>query len=404
VRDAPAVLDEAGQHAELDLRGGQLVALCGPVIRLDSVVRGVDPASGVCEVPGELDGRGPSGSEVPVDQDEAVVVEAEVVAAQVAVDQRRRTVRAQERVGQCLRAACEVQHGVGDVTRNQLAKGVPALPELLRQQVGIGALGVRHQRRGHADPHGQRGGAGRNAVPECPAQRSGGVEDAAALPTREPGAGGEQPVADVAHRDPRRVGGALCRDDAVTDGLRHPLECAGLVQQRGAPAIVRRARQPVGALAADALEDVGGAVGAFGAQQGGARVAAMGERLDALGPELLEEDGGRHGRLGEIRRPRSGGGAPELGDLARRPGSHVPAPPVGAARAVPLEAERDAGAPFLGVPVANRSCAGPPEVSHDGLRPVDPPAPGLAAGVQDRVGREVLAHCRPVSALDRRAQ
>src|SRR5215210_1747231 len=110
VRDAPPVLNEPRQHAELHLGFDQMLALRDPVVGLDLVVCRIYAAGGVREVPGELGGRCSGGGEVPVDQHETIAVEAEVVSAQVAMDQRRSAMCVQERLGQRLRPADEIEN------------------------------------------------------------------------------------------------------------------------------------------------------------------------------------------------------------------------------------------------------------------------------------------------------
>src|SRR4051812_15576729 len=137
VRDAPPVLDEPREHAELDLGFDQMPALRDPVVGLELVVCRIYAAGGGGEVPGELDGRCSGGGEVPVDQHEAIAVEAEVVSAQVAMDQRRSALCTKERLGQRLRPADEIENRLRDVTGNEIGERAPALLELLWQEVRI---------------------------------------------------------------------------------------------------------------------------------------------------------------------------------------------------------------------------------------------------------------------------
>src|SRR3954452_5376992 len=125
VRDAPPVLNEPREHAELQLGVDEVLALRDAVVGLDLVVCCIYSPGGVREVPGELGGRRSGGGEVPVDQHETIAVEAEVVSAQVAVDQRRSALRAEERLGQRLRPADEIENGLGDVIGNEICERVP---------------------------------------------------------------------------------------------------------------------------------------------------------------------------------------------------------------------------------------------------------------------------------------
>ena len=109
----------------------------------------------------------PARGEVPVDEHDTVAVEAEVVAAQVAVDERRRPVGGEQCVGERVGSPHEVEHRVADVGGDELGEGVPTLLELLRQQVRVRALGVGDGGRRHADAVAQRRGAGRTRRGTC---------------------------------------------------------------------------------------------------------------------------------------------------------------------------------------------------------------------------------------------
>src|SRR4051812_15356375 len=74
VRDAPPVLNEPREHAQLQLGFDQMVALRDPVVGLDLVMCCIYSAGGVREVPGKLSGRCSGGGEVPVDQHETIAV------------------------------------------------------------------------------------------------------------------------------------------------------------------------------------------------------------------------------------------------------------------------------------------------------------------------------------------
>ena len=205
------------------------------------------------------------------------------------MDQRRPAVSTEQGVGERVRAARQVEHDVADVGGHQLAEGIPALLELLRQEVRVGTLRIRHAGRGHPDPVGEGGGAGRNAVPERAMELGCGGEDSPALLAREARVRREEVRLDVAHRDPGGIPGTFDRDDAVADRGRHPVERPGEVELGRASLVVRRAREPVGARRAHPLQDERGAVVAERPDQRRTGIAAVGERFEPRRAELLEE-------------------------------------------------------------------------------------------------------------------
>jgi len=186
----------------------------------------------------------------------------------------------------------------------------------------------------------------------------------------------------------------------VADRGRHPVECARAVQLRGPAAVVRDAGEPVGARAADALEDERGAVLTRGAQDRRTRVAAVAERLHARRAQLVQERRRRGDRVGRGVGAGSGGRAPELGHVPGPIGAQVPAPAIGSAGRPPLEAQRDAGGPLLSVPGEHLPRPGSGEVRRDRRGAVDAPAARLVARVQDRVRRQARADVRPLAGPD----
>ena len=174
-------------------------------------------------------------------------------------------------------------------TATSSAKASQPCSNCFGSRSGYGPLRVGHDRGGHADAVAQAGRAGRDAVVEGAMELGGRREDSAAVLAREAGVRRQQLGVDVAHRDPGGVSGSLDRHDAVADRRRHLLERASAVELRRAPAVVRGAREPVGAGGTDPLENESSAVGAARAQQRGAGIAAVAQRFDTRGADPLEQ-------------------------------------------------------------------------------------------------------------------
>src|SRR3954453_7882307 len=130
------------------------------------VVAGIDAAGRGGEIPGDPDRGSARTGEIPVDQYEAFAVEAEVVPAQVPVDQRLGSVRPRERVGENVGPARQVEHRLADVRGHEFSEGVPALLELLREEVRVGAFRIGDPWAGHSDAVFERRGVRRDAAAE----------------------------------------------------------------------------------------------------------------------------------------------------------------------------------------------------------------------------------------------
>src|SRR5437763_1179817 len=87
VSEDPAVHDEPGNHAELDSTRVVPLSTRAAEVLDQLVVVGVDPPGVVADRPEEVDHRMALAGAAPVEQDEAVAVEADLLVADVRVDQ-----------------------------------------------------------------------------------------------------------------------------------------------------------------------------------------------------------------------------------------------------------------------------------------------------------------------------
>ena len=246
VAEDPAVELQAGEEAEVEVVLAHRAALGGQEVVDQLLARGLRAPGVVAQVPRELQrGRALAG-DVPVEQDDAPVEEAEVVVAQIAVDQGgaagAQGVRERLRVGEAR------EHGLGDVVVGRLREGLPGGLDLLGDDVAAGALDLGQHRRGDAQVGLQRDGA----LEPLPAE--GGVHGgrrrhdlAVALAADRPLAG-QQRIGEVAHQDPPAVAVGLDGDDSGPDRRRQSLEDARVPQlgrDRGRPA-ARPGQSPPG--------------------------------------------------------------------------------------------------------------------------------------------------------------
>lgn len=109
-----------------------------------------------------------------------VAVEAQVVVAQVAVDQRGPVVRAGQCFGQPGGLEHQRQHRLAHVGRDDLRECLPGVLELLREQVAARSLGTRDGWGGHAEAVAQAGGPVGYAAVKGAMEGGGHLEDAPA--------------------------------------------------------------------------------------------------------------------------------------------------------------------------------------------------------------------------------
>ena len=104
----------------------------------DLVARHVDPPGVLEHEPDDLDaGRGHRG-EVPVDEEDVVARDPQVVVAQVAVDERQAV--ACQRVGERSGIGDQLRDRRGDVLRHRLGERIPACGQLLGREVELVVL------------------------------------------------------------------------------------------------------------------------------------------------------------------------------------------------------------------------------------------------------------------------
>ena len=145
VAEDPAVELQAGDEPEVEVALAHGAALGGQEVLEQLVVRGLRAPGVVAQVPRDLQrGRALAG-DVPVEHDDAPVGEAEVLVAQVAVDERRAA--GGQRPGQRRRIAQVGEHGLRDVVVGRLGERLPGDRELLGDHVAAVALGGGHGRR-----------------------------------------------------------------------------------------------------------------------------------------------------------------------------------------------------------------------------------------------------------------
>ena len=221
----------------------------------------------------------------PVEQDQAVAVEADLLVADVGMDQGG---AAGVESGHQRRGVIhQRQHGLGHVAVDGLGERLPEGLVLLRQQIEAVALCLADRRGEQLKALVEWAQMGDLLAPELVphAVRSG--QDAPVLLPGQALAVRQQRAGDVAHHHPPGVTVALGGDDCVVDRPRHAAECAGSEQERLAPLVVRVAVDPVRP-GDDALGD---------------QTATIGER-DAL--EDVPRPPGRDDRLvrGDIAQPR----------------------------------------------------------------------------------------------------
>ena len=140
VAEDPAVELQAGDEPEVEVALAHRAALGGQEVLEQLVVRALGAPGVVAQVPGDLERRRALAGDVPVEQDHATVEEAEVVVAQVAVDERRaagaQRGRERRRVGQA------GEHGLRHVVVGRLGERLPRGLELLGNHVAAVALGL----------------------------------------------------------------------------------------------------------------------------------------------------------------------------------------------------------------------------------------------------------------------
>jgi hypothetical protein len=219
VAEDPAVLNEAGEHAELGLGRVEEPVLGGAEVGLELAVGRVDPPRVVAQVPRELDRRGARRGEVPVEQDDAIVGQPEVVVAQVAVKQRSRP-GVTERLGERRRIAHGREHLRRDVVGHRVRERVPGRLELLRHQVGAVALGLGDAKRRHPEPIAERRDPVRNIACELSVHRRRDLEDAPALSTGEPAVVREEGRGEIRHQHPPSIPVRVHALDPVVEARR----------------------------------------------------------------------------------------------------------------------------------------------------------------------------------------
>ena len=282
----------------------------------------------------------------------------------------------------------ELEHRVADVGRRRARRTRPS-PARTASAAGRGSGAPRRPRPAWTCR------CGRSGVPRRAGTRSRNVRWSCAAAARmrrlslarEPGVRRQQLGVDVAHRDPRGVGRCArpprCRGRSpAASASNAPASCSCAVRPRSPVARASQSAPPaLTRLRTNAVPSARRARSSAAPElppwlSGSTRVA----------PSRSSSVGGGADGLADAPAARTRGGAPQLDHFAARVGSQVPAAPIGPARALPLEAQRDAGGPLPRVPIANRSRPGPPEVRHDRIGSLHPPATGLVAGVQHRVG------------------
>ena len=275
---------------------------------------------------------------------------------------------------------------VADVVRHGIGERVPGRLQLLRQQVGPGALGLGDPRSGHPEAIAEGGGSIGNPAGELGVKRRRRIEHLPALGAGEPALLAQKGGREVAHQHPPPV--AVVDHRSIPWSIsRHAAEGARPPQQRGRPAVPRHPTEPIGGRT-DPLRDQLGPVGEDHPFERCPGVAGMLESGAArAGADALQD------RLRELvarLRAGAGGVAPQaLDPSAVRP--QVPAAAIDAPGPAPLEGRGDARRPLVRIPEQDIAGPRPLQVGDDRLAPSDRAPAGIAAGVEHGVGCDQLA-------------
>jgi hypothetical protein len=230
VSEDPAVEDEPGEDPQAERSLVVALAAHRAEVVHDLVPGRVDPPGGVRHVPGELDRRVPAGGEAPVDQDEPAGLEADVLVAQVAVDERR-PLRF-ERHGQRRGIVGESDDGGSDLGLDHLDERFPRRLELFRQEIEARPLPLGDPRARQAESVGERAEMRDRPLPVRLPQRTGRPQDEATLLAGEPRAITDEPARDVARDQPPALPVGLHSDDRGVDDVGHAGEDAVQKEQR----------------------------------------------------------------------------------------------------------------------------------------------------------------------------